>query len=99
MRGKGGRGRLREAAREGEWKGAGRRWETAREAARTSARPATHAPLDIEARALSFLQTFVCTTLASMPADEYASNVAAASDNRLLADKTLEEEASWRALQ
>ncbi|KOO22827.1 insulin-degrading enzyme-like protein [Chrysochromulina tobinii] len=53
---------------------------------------ATHAPADIEARVYRFLEGYVAT-LAKMPAAEYRSNQQAAIDNRLLDDKSIEDEA------
>ena len=59
----------------------------------------THTPEDIEQRVLSFVSGYV-DTLKSMPKAEYASNVNAAVANGLLADKTIDEEASryWQEL-
>ena len=60
----------------------------------------SHTPSDIESRALYFVRDFVDGLRDQMPATEYAANVRAASANRLLADKAIEDEASrfWHEL-
>ena len=55
---------------------------------------ATHTPDDIEARALTFLRVFVSDHLATMSAAAYEAHVKAAVANRLLDDKTIDDEAS-----
>ena len=53
---------------------------------------ATHAAEVLEARALEALEEYAAT-LERMPKEEFASNVAAAVENRMLDDKTIEDEA------